>query len=70
MKTSDIRLMGLEEIAGKLAEARTEFMNQRFQIVSGQLQDTSKLKQARRLIARYETIIREKELAENVKGEA
>ena len=70
MKASEIRLMPIEEIKNNLAEARNTYMDMRFQVVSGQLQDTSKLKQARRLIALYETVLREKELAENLEGEA
>ncbi|MBM3137089.1 MAG: 50S ribosomal protein L29 [Chloroflexi bacterium] len=70
MKTSEIRLMSSEEIKGKLVDTRNDYMDLRFQIVSGQLQDTSKLKQTRRLIAQYETILREKQLAEKVEGEA
>jgi large subunit ribosomal protein L29 len=70
MKTSEIRLMSTEEIKGKLLDTRNDYMDLRFQVVSGQLQDTSKLKQIRRLIAQYETVLREKQLAENVEGEA
>lgn len=70
MKTSEIRLMSAEEIQGRLLDTRNDYMDLRFQVVSGQLQDTSKLKQIRRLIAQYETILREKQLAENVEGEA
>jgi large subunit ribosomal protein L29 len=64
MKTSEIRLLSIEELRTKVADARQELMNLRFQIVSGQLTDTSRLKQSRRLIARYETLLRERELAE------
>ncbi len=64
MKTSEIRLLSTEELRSKLADARQELMNLRFQIVTGQLTDTSRLKQSRREIARYETILRERELAE------
>lgn len=70
MKSSDIRLMAVEEIRSKLLDARNDYMDLRFQVVSGQLQDTSKLKQSRRLVAQFETILREKQLAENVEGEA
>jgi large subunit ribosomal protein L29 len=62
--------MSTEEIKGKLLDTRNDYMDLRFQVVSGQLQDTSKLKQIRRLIAQYESILREKQLAENVEGEA
>ena len=63
MKAEAIRLLSVEEIHSKLADARQELMNLRFQTVTGQLTDTSRLPQARREIARLETILREKELA-------
>ncbi|MHC1739630.1 MAG: 50S ribosomal protein L29 [Anaerolineaceae bacterium] len=62
MKTSEIRLLTTDEIKTKLVDARNELMNLRFQIVTGQLTDTSRLKTIRREIAVYETIIREHEL--------
>ncbi len=64
MNTSEMRLLSLDELKGKLADARQEQMNLRFQVITGQLTDTSRLKVNRRLIARYETLIRERELAE------
>ncbi len=64
MKTSEMRLLSIEELRSKLADARQELMNLRFQVVTGQLTDTSRLKINRRLIARYETLLRERELAE------
>jgi large subunit ribosomal protein L29 len=64
MKTSEIRLLSTEELRSKLSDARQELMNLRFQVVTGQLTDTSRLKINRRLVARYETLIRERELAE------
>ena len=70
MKISEMRLMSLEEINSKLIEARSDYMNLRFQAVSGQLTDTSKLTQSRRLIAKLETILREKQLGANSEGEA
>ncbi len=70
MKTSEIKLMGIDEIKSKVLEARNEYMTLRFQVVSGQLTDTSKLKIARRLISRYETILREKQMAADLEGEA
>ncbi len=64
MKTSEMRLFSVEELRSKLADARQELMNLRFQVVTGQLTDTSRLKISRRLIARDETLLRERELAE------
>ena len=62
MKISEMRLLSTNEINNKLADARHELMNLRFQVVAGQLTDTSRLKVARRLIAKYETLLREREL--------
>ena len=68
MKIPEVRQMSEEEIQAKLLEARNEYMTLRFQAVSGQLTDTGKLKQSRREIARYETLLREKELGLNLEG--
>ena len=68
MKVSEIRLMAAEEISTRLLDAKKDYMNLRFQAVSGQLTNTSKLKETRRLIAQYNTILNEK-LMEN-EGEA
>ena len=70
MKSSDIRLMNSDEIQSKLLETRKEFMLLRFQSVSGQLTDSSKITNIKRLIARLETILREKQLGINMEGEA
>jgi large subunit ribosomal protein L29 len=64
MKTSEIRLLSTQELLTKVADARNEFMNLRFQTIMGQLTDTSRLKAARRLIARYETILSERVISE------
>ena len=61
MKTSEMRLLSIDELRSKLADTRQELMNLRFQVVTGQLTDTSRLKATRRLIARYETLLSERE---------
>jgi len=63
MKATEIRLLSTEEIKTKLADARHELMNLRFQVVTGQLTDTSRLKRARRDIARFESLLSEREQA-------
>ncbi|NTU74525.1 MAG: 50S ribosomal protein L29 [Anaerolineaceae bacterium] len=68
MKIKDIRLLSNAEVKVKLADARQELMNLRFQITTGQQTDTSRLKITRRLIARFETVAREQELAEVKEG--
>jgi large subunit ribosomal protein L29 len=68
MKIKETRLLSTQEIVKKLDDARNELMNLRFQMVTGQLSDTSRFKQTRREIARYETILAERVQA-SVEGE-
>ena len=63
MKTSEIKLLSMGEIETKLTDARQELMNLRFQVITGQLTDTSRLKKTRRQIAVFETVLHELELA-------
>ena len=68
MKVEEIRKLGAEEIRTKLTDARDEMMKLRFQQVTGQLTDSSRLTFLRRDIARMETILREAERAAVVEG--
>ena len=68
-KTSDLRNLNSGEIESKLSDAREELMKLRFQQVTGQLTDSSRLRILRREIARMQTILREQKAAET-EGEA
>lgn len=68
MKTSELRLLSTAEIKTKLEDAQNELMNFRFQVVTGQLTDTSRLKITRRQIALLKTMLRERELGLKVEG--
>ena len=68
MKPSEIRALSAAEINAKINELREEAMNLRFQDVSGQLTDYSRVREVRRDIARLKTILREMELKKE--GEA
>jgi large subunit ribosomal protein L29 len=68
-KTSDLRNLKSGEIESKLSDAREELMKLRFQAVTGQLTDSSRLRILRREIARMQTILREQKSAET-EGEA
>jgi len=70
VKTSELRNLNSGEIETKLADAREELMKLRFQQVTGQLTDTSRLRILRREIARMETVLREQPSAETAEGEA
>jgi large subunit ribosomal protein L29 len=67
--TSDLRNLKAGEIETKLSDAREELMKLRFQQVTGQLTDTSRLRILRREIARMQTILREQPASET-EGEA
>lgn len=69
VKTSELRDLKSGEIETKLTDAREELMKLRFQQVTGQLTDTSRLRILRREIARMQTVLRDQTSAE-AKGEA
>ncbi|MDD2523015.1 MAG: 50S ribosomal protein L29 [Anaerolineaceae bacterium] len=60
MNAKEVRELSTEEIKSKLINTRQELMNLRFQMVTGQLTDTSRFKVARRDIARLETVLNER----------
>ena len=57
MKAKEIREMQVEQLRTKLADTREELMKLRFQQVTGQLTDSSRLRILRRDIARMETVL-------------
>jgi large subunit ribosomal protein L29 len=61
MKATDIRNLSLEEMKNKASSLEQEIFNLRFQHETGQLENSGKLKQARRDIARMKTIVRQTE---------
>jgi len=69
-KASELRNLNSGEIETKLSDAREELMKLRFQQVTGQLSDSSRLRILRREIARMQTVLYEQKAAEAAKGEA
>ena len=57
MKAKEIREMQVEQLRAKISDTREELMKLRFQQVTGQLTDSSRLRILRRDIARMETIL-------------
>ena len=70
VKPTELRNLKPGEIETKLSDAREELMKLRFQQVTGQLTDTSRVRILRREIARMQTILREQPAAETAEGEA
>ncbi len=69
MKIDEIRKFSDEELKTKIFDSKKEYMEMRFQLISGQLTDTSKVKKIRHDIARLETVVRERQNKENLEGE-
>jgi large subunit ribosomal protein L29 len=61
MKARDLRDMTDEELEDALAERRQELFNLRFQAATGALENTARLKLAKREIARILTVRTERE---------
>ena len=65
MKTSkylvDLKNKTVAELAEELVAAKKELFNLRFQNATNQLDNTSRIKEVRKNIARIQTIITEKE---------
>jgi len=60
-RASELRALSDEELAQRLAERRQELFNLRFQAVTGALENTARLRLAKREIARILTVVRERE---------
>jgi len=70
MQAGEIRALGTDEIRRKLDQTYEELFNLRFQWASNQLEDYNRITALRRDIARLKTILRERELAREMKGGA
>jgi large subunit ribosomal protein L29 len=60
MKAEDIRTKTADELMTQLVDLKKEAFNLRFQQASGQLQNTARVREVRRDIARIRTILNEK----------
>jgi large subunit ribosomal protein L29 len=63
MEAEQLRAMGLEEIVQRSRELREEIFHLQLKRATNQLENPMKLRQARRDLARAETILREKQAA-------
>jgi large subunit ribosomal protein L29 len=68
LKVEDIRRMTADQMDDEILKLKKERFNLRFQRATGQLENTSRLREARRDIARIKTIARQKKSAEGKKG--
>ncbi|MEM5582447.1 MULTISPECIES: 50S ribosomal protein L29 [unclassified Roseibium] len=65
MKATDVRAKTPDELRSELEGLKKEQFNLRFQRATGQLENTARVRQIRRDIARIQTIMREKRVTAN-----
>jgi large subunit ribosomal protein L29 len=68
MDKKELRDLDTDELRLQLDQACKEMMNLRFQFTMGQQNDTSRMRIARRNIARIRTLLRERELEKAPEG--
>ncbi|CAM3561392.1 MULTISPECIES: 50S ribosomal protein L29 [Brevibacillus] len=62
MKANEYRNLTTAELEQNVVSLKEELFNLRFQLATGQLETTSRIKQVRKDIARAKTILRQREL--------
>ncbi|MGE0230471.1 MAG: 50S ribosomal protein L29 [Flavobacteriaceae bacterium] len=60
MKSEDVRAMTEDQLSDELGKLKKEQFNLRFQQATGQLENTARVRQVRRDIARVRTVLNEK----------
>lgn len=63
VKAVELNQLDEDELDSRLAEAKQELFNLRFQLATGQLDNVARISQVRRDVARMKTILREREIA-------
>ena len=67
MKAGDVRAMTPDQLSDELMKLKKEQFNLRFQRATGQLENTGRVREVRRDIARVKTIAAQKRAAEKSK---
>ncbi|SDC44461.1 LSU ribosomal protein L29P [Marinilactibacillus piezotolerans] len=62
MKANELKGLSTTELIEKEAEYKEELFNLRFQLATGQLENTARIKEVRKNIARVKTVLRQAEL--------
>lgn len=62
MKVKDIREMSDEEINAQVSSLKEELFNLRFQLAVNKLDNTARVREVRRSLARCKTVLREREI--------
>ncbi|CZQ80388.1 MAG: 50S ribosomal protein L29 [Trichococcus flocculiformis] len=62
MKANELKELSTAEMIEKEKQFKDELFNLRFQLATGQLENTARLKEVRKSIARIKTVLRQQEL--------
>jgi large subunit ribosomal protein L29 len=62
-KAAELRELPIDELDARIDSAKEELFNLRFQLATGALDNTARLKELRHEVARIATVIREREIA-------
>ena len=65
MKAKELRDLTSEELMSKLNDFKSELFSLIFQLATGQLENTARIREVRKAIARMKTVIREREISAN-----
>jgi large subunit ribosomal protein L29 len=65
MKAEEVRDLTVDQLRDQLAKLKKEQFNLRFQMASGQLENTARIRDVRRDVARIQTVLRQKLAAES-----
>lgn len=66
MRVDEVREMNTDELYRELGEQERALMNLRFQKVTRQLTNTNEMGNARKTVARIKTVIRERQIVEEL----
>ena len=62
MKTNELRKLTTEEINKKIVESKEELLKLRFKQATGSLENPARVKELRKDVARFKTILKEREI--------
>ena len=65
-KAAELRELPEDELLARIEAAKEELFNLRFQLATGQLDNTARLKEVRHDVARIATVLREREIEQEL----
>ncbi|ELL5642565.1 TPA: 50S ribosomal protein L29 [Staphylococcus aureus] len=65
MKAKEIRDLTTSEIEEQIKSSKEELFNLRFQLATGQLEETARIRTVRKTIARLKTVARERKIEQS-----